>query len=93
MSNIIHRGNSTFAKIGENEIRIPQEFLNDFSALVILSDIPDSKIWDILTCIFEAGAECGKEKIRHELRPLIDDFCKNADIVVSAIHEIEESFK
>lgn len=93
MNNFIHRGNSTFAKIGENEIIIPKEFLNDLSVLLHLRDIPDSTIWSIFTCFFEAGKECGKEKIRHELRPLVDGLCENTQIVVSAMREIEESFK
>ncbi len=93
MPNIIRRNNLTIAKVGDHEVVIPEEFLNDFSALAILASIPGNKTWDIFACFFEAGSEHGQEKIRQRLRPLVDNLCISAHEAVSAMKEVAESFK
>jgi len=93
MHNIIHRGNSTLVKIGNHEVLIPNELLNDFAPLAIMSGVPNHNIWNILACFLEAGKEIGKEELRQQLRPLVGDICRNTDTVMSAMREIEENFK
>ena len=71
-------------------MRIPNDLISAVSALSLLIGTEGSKFGELIEFIFHAGKQAGENRLRNQLRPLVDTLNTSARDAVNALGDILE---
>ena len=76
--------------IGDDTVRIPNDLISAVSALSLLIGTEGSGFDELIEVIFLTGKQAGEDRLRNQLRPLVDSLNTSARDAVNALGDILE---